>query len=248
MNTAYEKATRLFEKEKYNTAAEAFETITRLGRGTDYAKDSQYYLAESYYRDRSFLLAASEYERYVSFYPLDERREEVDFKIAVSYMSLSPRYKLDQSETLRALEAFQLFNNRYPDSERVLESAKYIDQLRSKLARKYYMAGDFYLRTDLFEAATIYFGLVIDQFPESDLAEISLIRQIETYVTYAERSITEKQQERYQKALDGYQKFIQLFPRSNSRSDVENLRDKAESAIGKLQAATTSTGTTSNPN
>ncbi len=235
LDSAYQKAMNLYERERYGDAINAFETITRVGRGTEYAQDAQYYLAEAYYKNNEFLLAASEYERFVAFYPNDNRREEVDFKIALCYKELSPRFKLDQSDTIRALEAFQLFNNRYPDSELVLESAKYIDELRSKLAKKYYMAADFYLRTDRYEAAAIYFGLTIDQFPESDLAEDALMRQIETYVVYAEKSISDKQLERYQKAIDGYNKFLQLFPRSDNRAEVENLRDRAVAGISDIE-------------
>ena len=234
VDSAYAKATRLYEKGKYSQAATAFESITRVGRGTEFAEDAQYFLASSYFNDRNYLLAASEYERFISFYPNDSRREEVDFQIALCYKELSPRYKLDQSDTIRALEAFQLFNNRYPDSDRVIESAKYIDELRSKLARKYYMAADFYLRTDRYEAAAIYYGLTIDQFPEAPFAEAALVKQIETYVIYADKSITEKQRERYEKALASYNKFLQLFPRSEEREKVENLRDRAEEAISKI--------------
>ena len=234
INVAYQKAQNLFEKEKYSAAADAFETITRIGRGTNFAKDAQYYLAESYYRNRSFLLAASEFDRYVGFYPTDERREEVDFKTAKCYYEQSPRYELDQSDTIRAIEAFQLFNNRYPGSERVLESAGYIDEMRNKLARKYYEAADFYTRIREYESAAIYFGVTIDQFPESEYAELALVRQIRTYVEYADNSVPEKQKERYEKAVEGYQKFIQLFPRSNERANVEALNDKSLAAIAKI--------------
>jgi len=248
LDSAFAKATRLYEQGKYSEAANAFESITRVGRGTEYSEDAQYYLANSYFNDRNFLLAVSEYERFVSFYPTDSRREEVDFQIALCYRKLSPRYKLDQSDTIRALEAFQLFNTRYPDSDRVIESAGYIDELRSKLARKYYMAADFYLRTDRYEAAAIYYGLTIDQFPEAPFAEAALVKQIETYVVYAEKSVIEKQKERYEKALDGYNKFLQLFPRSNEREKVEGLRDTAEAAISKLDENAASIGSTTDPN
>lgn len=234
VNVAYDKAQNLFEKGKYRGAADAFETVTRVGRGTNFAKDAQYYLAESYYRAESYLLAASEFDRFVGFYPNDERREEVDFKTAKCYYEQSPRYRLDQSNTIRAIEAFQLFNNRYPGSEKVLEAAGYIDEMRNKLALKYYEAAGFYLRIREFESAAIYYGITIDQFPESKYAEKALVNQIQAYVDYADNSIPSKQKERYQKAVDGYQKFIQLFPRSEDRANVEALNDKSVAAIAKI--------------
>ncbi len=234
INVAYDKSVALFENEKYSDAAYGFELVTRLGRGTEYAENSQFYLAESYFNDKQYLIAASEYERYISYYPQNPQREEVEYKRALCYYQQSPRYRLDQSTTSRAIELFQLFNTKYPNSEYVLESAERIDELRNKLARKNYEAADFYIRTNRFLAATIYYGQTIDLYPESIWAERALIKQIETFITYADRSIEEKQLERYNKAISNYEKFIQLFPESDSREKVEELYLEASIKASKV--------------
>lgn len=234
IDVAYNKAMGLYENEKYGDAAEAFEIVSRMGRGTDYSKNSQYYLAESYFKSGRYLLAASEYERYISYYPRDERREEVDFKRALSFYEQSPRYRLDQEPTRRAIQLFQLFNNNYPNSERVIESAQKIDDLRNKLAKKSYESAEFYARTEMYKAATIYYDLTIDQYPESKWAEVALVDLIAIYNTYAENSVEEKQPERYQKAIETYEKFLQLFPNSKLRAKAEAERDKAEIGLNKV--------------
>ncbi len=227
VDVAYEKAMAFYEEGDWGEAANAFDTVTRVGRGTEYGQEAQYYLAESYYKDKQYLLAASEYDRYVSYYPQDERRPEMEFKAAMCYYKLSPRYKLDQSQTRKAIERFQLFNNRYPDHERVPEAADKIDDLREKLAKKSYEAAQFYVRTEQYEAATIYLDKTIDQYPESKWAERALVDQIRTFIAYADASVVEKQAERYQKSIDNYEKFLQLFPESKFRSEVENYHDEA---------------------
>ena len=227
INVAYDKSMALFEKEKYNDAAYGFEMVTRMGRGTNFSRDAQYYLAESYFKDEQYILASSEYERFISYYPQDEKREEVEYKMALCFYKQSPRYRLDQSPTRRAIELFQLYNTKYPDSELVTESAARIDELRNKLARKNYESGEYYLRTRSYKAATIYYDLVIDQYPESEWAEKSLIRQIETYIEYGDQSIDSKKDERYGLAISNYEKFLQLFPQSERRSDVEKLYNEA---------------------
>ncbi len=228
INVSYDKAMNLYEKGKYNDAAQAFETVTRLGRGTNYAQNAQFYLAESYFKDERFLLAASEYERFISYYPRDERREEVDYKRALSFFEQSPRYRLDQRPTGRAIELFQLFINNYPSSDRVTEAASKIDDLRNKLALKYLKSAEFYARIDMFKAAIIYYDLTIDQFPESKWAEEALVKQIKTYNRYASLSVDSKKAERYLNAISSYEKFIQLFPSSELRGDAEKFRDEAE--------------------
>ena len=236
IDSAYEKSMAFYEKGEYSDAAYGFDLVTRMGRGTTYAKEAQYLLADSYFQNRQYLLAASEFERFISYYPQDERREEVEFNRALSYYQQSPRYRLDQTPTMRAIELFQLFNTNYPNSEYVTESANKIDELRNKLARKNYESGQFYLRTLRYKAAAIYFDLTIDQYPESVWAEQSLLKIIETYVAYANQSIESKQLERFQLAVDNYEKFLQLFPQSNYRSEAEQYYLRANDQILRLTA------------
>ncbi|MEX0720815.1 MAG: outer membrane protein assembly factor BamD [Balneolaceae bacterium] len=240
VDVAYEKALAFFENENYTDAASAFETVTRIARGTDYGQNAQYYLAESYYNSRQYLLAASEYDRYMAYYPQDIRRQEIEFKAAMCFYHQSPRYKLDQTPTRTAIERFQLFNNRYPDSEFVTESAQKIDELRNKLAHKNYDAALFYIRTDRFEAGTIYLGLTIDQYPESEWAEKALVLQVKTFIEYADKSIPSRQAERYNNAVESYEKFLQLFPESNLRSEVEDYYDEAQRKLSRIAVATDS--------
>ncbi|MFY0697063.1 MAG: outer membrane protein assembly factor BamD [Balneola sp.] len=232
---AYQKGITKFEEGSYGDAAEIFETVTRVGRGSEYAQEAQYFLAESYFNQERYILAEAEYNRFITFYPRDSKRQEVDYKKALSIYHQSPRYRLDQSATRRAIEEFQLFNSRYPDSRFVTESAGKINELREKLARKYYESAQFYSRTDQYKAATIYYDLVIDRYPESKWAETALLNQIDTYNEYAVNSILNKQVERYNLAISSYEKFIQLFPQSNARSEAETFRDEAEQGVKDAQ-------------
>lgn len=235
IDSAYEKSIAFYEKEMYSDAAYGFDLVTRMGRGTTYAKEAQFLLAESYFKNKQYLLAASEYERYISYYPQDQRRQEVEFNRALSYYQQSPRYRLDQGPTMRAIELFQLFNNNYPNSPFINESAQKIDELRNKLALKTYESGQFYLRTLRYKAATIYFDQTIDLYPETRWAESALLKIIETYVSYAQQSIQSKQVERYNLAVENYEKFLQLFPQSMLRSEAESYYLQAVSEIRKLE-------------
>lgn len=235
IEVAFEKAKNQYDNENYSEAARAFETVISIGRGTDYGQEAQYYLAESYFKSRRYLVAAAEYERYIQFHPNSPRREEVSFKEALSYYHLSPRYKLDQTYTRRAIEKFRLFNSRFPNSEYSDEAAEYITGLREKLARKEFNAAQFYKRTDRFNAAAVYYDKVVDEYPETKWAELALVEQIDAYILYAENSIPERQQERYEKALEAYGTYLQLFPRGENRSRAEDLYDRAQNALEQVR-------------
>ncbi len=235
LDVAYEKAFSLYEEERWRDAASAFETVISIGRGTEFGQDAQYYLAKSYYNNRQFLLAASEYERYSQQHPNSERRQEADFMAARSYYNLSPRYNIDQTKTHRAIERFRLFIARYPNSDRVDEAGEKIEEMRNKLARKNYEAAEFYMRTNRYNAAAIYYDIVIDRYPESRYAERSLVKQIDAYIQFAENSVPARQEERFQKAVESYEKYLELFPRGDNRSRAEDLYDKAREALAQIR-------------
>lgn len=238
LEVAFNKAMAFYEKGDYTEASEAFETVVQIARGTEYGQDAQFYLAESYYNDGRYLLAASEYERFISLFPRVERRQEAQFKEAYCYYKLSPRYKLDQKYTRNAIEKFQLYNSRFPNSEKADEAGQYISEMRSKLAKKQYHAADLYLRTDRYEAAIIYYDLTIDKYPETTWAQRALVDEIKTYNTYAGRSVPSKQRERYQKAVEAYEKFVQLYPNGEYRQQAEEYVDEARSALADLPEET----------
>src|SRR5699024_5258729 len=143
----------------------------------------------------------------------------------------SPRYKLDQEYTHTAIEKFRLYISRFPESTKVEEAASYITKLRSKLAKKMYYAADLYRRIDNYEAAVIYYDLTIDNYPGTIWAQRALVDEIETYVAYADRSVPARQYERYSKAIEAYEKFIQLFPDGEFRSAAENYVEDAQDAV-----------------
>lgn len=227
IEVAYAKAMDQYERERYGDAARAFETVLSIARGTEYASNAQFYLAESYFNNREYLIAATEYRRHYTNYPRVENRLESEFKEALSYYRITPRYNLDQTNGRQALELFDLFISRYPNSGYVREAESYIDDLRHRQARKMYGAADLYMRVRQYNAAAIYYGLVLDRYPETVWAERALVNQINAYIIYADNSITERQAERYQKAIDSYQRYIQVFPRGENRSKAEEYYDVA---------------------
>jgi len=245
IDVAYKKGLRLYQNENYTDAAKAFETVINIGRGTDYAQSSYFYAAESYFENGQYLLAANGYERFITLYPRAPKRQTAAYKEALSYYKLSPRYRIDQKYTKQAIEKFRIFISRYPDSEKSEQAAEYLSQMRSKLAKKHYHSAELYMRTLEYEAAIIYYNLIIEQFPETSWAERALVDEIAAHVVYAQKSVTSKQRERYEKAVESYEKYIQLFPEGRNRQRAEANVDDARSALADLTPVVEDDQTTS---
>ncbi|MFW6347163.1 MAG: outer membrane protein assembly factor BamD [Cyclonatronaceae bacterium] len=243
LEEAFDKAVALYDRERYGDAASSFETVITIGRGTDIGQEAQFLLAESYYKNRQYLLAAAEYQRYHTFFPRSERAADAQFQEALSYYQISPRYNLDQSDTYESIELFQLFVNRHPEHSKADEAIAYIDEMRAKLARKRFEAAEQYITLRNYRAAAVYYDITVDRFPETKWAERAQANKIRAYVIYADNSVRARQPERYEEAIEAYETYVQLFPRGDNRSLAEEFYNRAEEGLLETQPSEATAGT-----
>ena len=232
---AFEKGLERYEAGKYPRAIEFFQGTFDFGRTHEWAADAQLFLARSYRGNREFLLAANEYTRFMEIYRSDPRVPDAEYERSLTYYARSPAYELDQTDTERAITQFQLFITRYPNHELVADAETKIVELREKLARKRYETAGLYERRKLYSAAALSFESVFDDYPETSWADDALVGALRTYINYSDQSIVARQQERLQKAIDNYERLIQIFRDSPRLKEAEALYEKARS---KMQALT----------
>lgn len=232
---AYNKGMTQYEDGNYDRAIRYFRSVFNYGRGTEWAPDAQFQLAMAQRKKKKHLVAANEFKRFTELYRNHPDVPKAEFEQAYSYYLRSPKYQLDQSDTRQAIELFQLFIDRYPDHRRVAEAKEIVDELRAKLAHKKYDAGQLYEKRDMWRAATETYRLVFDQYPDTPWADDALLGALRSYVAYADRSVRQKQAERYQKALDQYAQLQQLFPESPLLDQAESLRAEAQRKLERVQ-------------
>lgn len=239
---AFGKAKLLYENQKYNDAVEAFETVLSIGRGTPQGQEAQFYLAEALFKSGQYILAAAEFERFTAFYPRDQRKAYCEYMAAEAYYELSPIYKLDQEYTEKAINSYRLYLNNHPSDSLVQNASDRIDMLREKLAHKLFNAAEFYVRTaDLsvrnnqYESAAIYYDIILEKYPETSWAEKALAYEIKALVSSADKSVEKRQLERYERAVEQYEKYLQLFPQGDHRELAESEYLKARKAIQRLE-------------
>lgn len=237
---AYERGFELYEQRKYDRAKEHFQAVFDFGRGHEWASDAQYYLAHSYYHEKEYILAASEFSRFSELYRADQRVPEAEYWRAMAYYQLSPSYQLDQTDTERAIDQFISFIERFPDHPRTDDATTRIFELREKLARKVYESARMYERREMFEAAALEYERAFDEYSTTQWADDALIGAIRAWLEFSERSVTVRQAERLQRALDAYQRLIQVFPDSPLIKEAESLYERVASRMDLLNGNETS--------
>jgi outer membrane protein assembly factor BamD len=164
----FEKSFRM-AKEKYNNGnyTEALLDFNKiiLNYGGENGIDSvQFLISESHFYLDEFYSASYEFIRLTENFPESEKVEESYFKDAECYYNLSPRYTLDQKETHTAISKYQLYIDLYQKGKYFANANDRIRELREKLARKEFAAGELYLKLDQPRAAKVYFNEVIDKY------------------------------------------------------------------------------------
>lgn len=233
----YEEAIKLYEKEKYSKAIILFEELMSKYRGQAEAEDLYYYTAYTAYRLRDYTSARFHFRNFATTYPNSPRAEECRFMAAYSFYTDSPRYSLDQENTLKAIDELQLFINLYPTGERTEEAGQLIQNLRDKLEHKAFANAKLYYdmgQPDDYRAAVIAFESMLRQYPDTRYAEEVEFLILKSQYLFAQNSMPYRQEVRYNEAIDYYQDFIESNPESKFRKEADNLRASAEKQIAQV--------------
>ena len=215
---AFDIAKRKYDRGDYTDAIEDFSFIKIKFPGTEISDKIEYYLAESYYQRKEYLLAAYEFETFLKNYPLSPLFPDAKYGLGLSYYRLSPKYSLDQEYTKYAISELQGFIEMYPNDKNVPDAGSKLKELRDKLAYKDYNTGELYMKMSYYKAAATYFRNVYETYIESDWADDSMLGEAEALIA----------SKKYDEALKVLDKFYKLFPKSDLKSKADGLRSSAK--------------------
>jgi len=167
-DAALTKADEYYQREKWFQAQEMYKAFLSRYPGHDRSDYAQFMLAESYYNNREYPLAAVEYQILQNNYGYSEYIDDALFKRGLCYYHESPKYQRDQQKAREALSMFNQFMQTYPGSALIPEVEKYVAIIHEKLAKKSFETGYFYFRRKKWTAALIYFDKVIEDYPDNE--------------------------------------------------------------------------------
>lgn len=234
---AYEKGKGFFDEGNYGKAIISLTSVFDFGRAHEYAADAQWLLAESHFQDKSYLLAANEYERFMALYSGDERVVNAEYQRAISYYKLSPPFDLDQTDTEKAITYLRLFLNRNREHPLAADVGLKIDELQLKQALKEYESGKLYHKREQYRASAIQYERVLDKFPNTEYAAKALVGAMQAWTDFSEVSIESRKKERLDKAIDVYNRLVQIFPGRPELKDAELIYQDIQRRLAEITAS-----------
>lgn len=212
----YVLASKLYEQGKYNKAIRLFEQAAPNYRGKPQGERFFYMFAQSYYKTEQYYLAGYNFDTFSSGYPRSEKAEEAAFLGAKCYSKLSPKYSLDQIDTQKGIDKFQIFINSYPNSEFLPEANEIVKTLREKIEFKVYENARIYNKiaryaADHTAAMKALDNFIID-FPGTPYQEDALFYRFDSAYKLAINSIERKKLERLKSAQAAHKALIKFKP------------------------------------
>ncbi|WP_116127389.1 outer membrane protein assembly factor BamD [Lewinella sp. IMCC34183] len=230
-----QKANAYYDAGEYQRAQTLYELVIAPYRGQTEAEQIAYRYAYTYYYTEQYVLASYYFKNFATTYGGSPLREETEFMSAYANYMLSPTYRLDQSYSVKAIEGFEEFANRYPDSERVPEANRLIDEMRAKMELKDFESAKLYMDIERFESALTSFENVLKDYPETQRAEEIRYLMARVQYEYASRSFRTRKPERLRATIELAENFLNRYPDSAYVPEVRDYLDKSNKELKELE-------------
>jgi outer membrane protein assembly factor BamD len=221
-----QKAKEYYDAGQYVKTTEILSQILPRYRATEEAEELNWMNAQAYFGMKDYFMAGSYFDSFIDQYPFGKHSEEANFMGAFCSYKIAPRPELDQENTKKALEGFNIFLNRFPNSVKAGEARNLIKELEENLVEKSYVSARLYYDMGEYKAAVVALTNSLKEYSETKYREEMMFLKLNSLFLYAEKSLAIKQKERYQAALDDYYSFMEEFPKSDFSKDVSDIFQK----------------------
>lgn len=230
-NLKYKYAVDWYMKKKHYEVIPIIEDLMPYYKGSDTAERLYFMLADCYFFNKEYMVAAYHFKTFRDLYPRSYKAEVAAYKVAECYKSDIARIELEQTTTEKAIDYYKIFISEYPKSPMVELASENIDKLKRNIEQKALSAADLYYKTQNYRAAAVTYKNVAAQYPNIKEYEQLMYRIVHSYYMFAEKSIMTKQSERYETAMNEGQNFINRFAESKFTPEVKMIVDDSKVKI-----------------
>lgn len=232
----YEYAKECFARGKYVKASTLLSELVTIMKGTQNAQECLYMLSMSQYGCQEYEIAAQYFKKYLQTYPHGDYAEMASFYIGQSLYMSTPEPRLDQTQTVSAIAAFQEFLDVYPDAALKSTAQDRIFELQDKLVKKelysaqlYYNLGSYFGNCtgggNNYEACIVTAQNALKDYPYTSMREDFAVLIMKSKYELARQSVDLRKADRFRDAEDECYGFINEYPESK---DVETAEKYIE--------------------
>jgi outer membrane assembly lipoprotein YfiO len=136
--TLYKLGMEYLEKQQYEKARQALQTLISTYPSSDLVPSSHLALGDSFYNEESadnIHIAEKYYRTFVDFYPAHPQAAKVQMKIISINMKRLHKPGSDQQDSLKAMREIKKLINRYPNSDYVSDAKQLLAEVQKNLGK-----------------------------------------------------------------------------------------------------------------
>lgn len=166
---ALNKCLYLSDKKRFTEAVECFEVLKGRYAGSPLAADAELKIADNYFRNKEWLLAAETYKIYAQLHPSSPKLDYAYYRAGLAYSNRVPkRIDRDQSYLAQAEESLVRVLRLFPGSPYAPMAEEKLLELRGRGAQKQFYVGRFYYRFAEYRAAIPRFISILQDYPDTE--------------------------------------------------------------------------------
>lgn len=183
VDSLYARAEQLFRQGRWRRAQELFTRVVPglVTEDPRYAR-ARFYLGETHYALREYLLASRELRRLSDEQPGDPLAPEALFRAGMAYRELWRRPQLDPTHGETAMLVFAEVAGRYPGSRAADRAQQMMLELQEWFADKEFRNARYYLRYKAYESAILVLREIVASYPRTTVAPRAVVAMIGAYV------------------------------------------------------------------
>ena len=166
----------------YEDAALQFEEVERQHPYSEWSKKAIIMSAYSSYKNRDYLKAEANLNRFLNLYPAAELAPYAQYLLGLNYFDQIIEITRDQTSVTKSLEIFKLILDRYPKTNYAKDAYFKIIFLENQLAAKEIDIAMTYLGLKKYISALKRFKFVVNNYQTTNYTPEALHRLVEIYL------------------------------------------------------------------
>lgn len=162
----YYQGMKAYKEKKYDKAKDYLKKAIYKAKGmtTEDIMNAKFALANIYFHQKQYVDAIVEFEEYISMYPTAPNIPEALYKLAISYLKVSPDYQRDLTYVRKAEEKAKEIIINYPNSKYVEKAKEIIKKVKQIEIEHYKDIADLYEHLGKPYSAYFYYNFIYNKY------------------------------------------------------------------------------------
>lgn len=226
----YTEAIRYFYNKEYQKSLSLFNDVASNFSGSMREDTIMFFMGKALYNHASYEEAAEMMNSFRYKFTRSAFTEESEYIYAMCFYNQSGTFERDQTASFKAIQSFNEYLNRYPESIKSDDIYEMIEELSKKIYQKRYNNAALYYKLGKYNAAITALRSCLKQYPEIPFKEQMMYLICKSWYDYAQNSVQGRQLDRYLKMMDAYYSYKSEFPDETKRlKELQVMFDKSKS-------------------